>query len=196
LSAIWPCAYNTNRCSSAVGSNSTVFIDGRENVSERDAMRRGMTIDINGRTYKVITDNGIFEHNNINKAGLPAGSYASSIFAVPLTITGNFPVTYRQYVDYRLGSADVALLRGKEQFFWTDQGVYSWAIEQIKWCYKLALKTEQRVILRTPQLAGRIDAVKYIPTQHLREPDPDSPYHFDGGTSVRSGIGAPKAVWG
>lgn len=195
LTAIWPCAYNTNRCSSAVGANSTVYLEGTEMVAARDAMRRNMTIDINGRTYRVVTDTGIFEHNSTNNANLIPGEYASTIYMVPLTITGGFPVTYRQYVDYRRAAADVALLRGLEEFFWTDNGMFSWAVEQIKWCYKLALKTEQRVILRTPQLAGRIDAVKYSPLQHLREPDPDNPYYADGGVSIRPMLGNANAVW-
>jgi hypothetical protein len=195
LTAIWPCAYNTNKCSSAVGANSTVFIDGRENVSERDAMRNGMYLDVNGKRYPVITDTGIYEHNSTNTAGLIPGQYASSLYFVPLTINGGFPVTYWEYVDYRAAAPDVSLLRGKEDFFWTDQGLFSWAIEQVKWCYKLALKTERRVILRTPQLAGRIDDIKYEPLQHLRDADPDSPYWKDGGVSLRSTISTPQAVW-
>ncbi len=195
LTSVWPCAYNTTKCSPAVDTNSTVFIDGRENTSDRDAMRNGMYIDINGRRYPVVVDTGIFEHTNINNGNVPAGSYASSIYMVPLTITGGFPVTYREYVDYRQAQADVSLLRGREDFFWTDNGVYSWAIEQIKWCYKLALKTEQRIILRSPQLAGRIDNVMYSPLQHLREPYADSPYFYDGGVSIRPGLGSATAVW-
>lgn len=195
LTAIWPCAYNTNKCSSAVGANSTVFIDGRENVSERDAMRNGLYIDINGNRYPVVLDTGIYEQTNINDANVPAASYASTIYMVPLTITGGFPVLYREYVDYRRAAPDINLLRGMEEFFWTDNGVYSWALEQVKWCYKLALKTEQRVILRTPQLAGRIDNVLYTPLQHLRSPDPDSPYWKDGGVSMRSGLSSYNAVW-
>lgn len=114
---------------------------------------------------------------------------------VPLTITGGFPVLYREYVDYRQAAPDINLLRGNEMFFWTDQGVYSWAIEQIKWCYKLTLKTEQRIILRTPQLAGKIDNVLYTPMQHLRDADPDSPYWVNGGISATSAIGTPVAIW-
>ncbi len=195
LTAVWPCAYNTNRCSSAVNTNSTVFIDGRENVADRDAMRNGHYIDVNGMRYRVIEDTGIFEHNNVNNANLIAGEYASSIYMVPLTITGGFPVAYRQYVDYRRAGTDIGLLKGLEEFFWSDNGVFSWAVEQIKWCYKMALKTEQRIVLRTPQLAGRIDYVKYSPLQHLREPDPTSPYHYDGGVSIRGGLSEPYAVW-
>jgi len=189
LTAIWPCAYNTNRCASNVmGAQSQTVVLGDEMVAQRDAMRNGMYIDINGRRYRVITDTGIFEHNSTNNANLIPGEYASSIYMVPLSITGGLPVTYRQYIDYRRAQPDVSLLRGLESFFWTDNGVFTWAVEQIKWCYKMALKTEQRVILRTPQLAGRIDYVKYSPLQHLREPSPDSPYHYDGGTSIGPGL--------
>lgn len=196
LTAVWPCAYNTNKCASAVVSvDSQVFIDGRENTRDRDAMRNGMYIDINGRRYPVITDVGIFEHNSTNNGNLIPGEFASSIYMVPLSITGNFPSTYREYVDYKQAQPDISLLRGMEQFFWTDAGLYSWALEQIKWCYKLSLKTEQRVILRTPQLAGRIDNVKYSPLQHLREPFADSPYNFDGGVSVRDNLGTYYSVW-
>lgn len=196
LSAVWPCAYNTNRCVDGLTTTgASVVLDGRENTRDRDAMRNGMYLDINGRRYRVVTDTSIYEHNNANNANLDPGEYASSLYMVPLTIAGNFPVTYREYVDYRQASSDINLLRGKEEFFWTDNGMYSWAIEQIKWCYKLALKTEQRIILRTPQLAGRVDAIKYIPTQHLRDSDPSSPYFKDGGVSIRGMLGEPLSQW-
>jgi hypothetical protein len=152
-----------------------------------------MTIDVNGRNYPVFTDTGIFESTNVNNGNLAAGQYASSIYFVPLTVNGNFPVTFRQHVDYRQAAADINLLRGREDF-WTDRGIFSWALEQIKWCYKLSLKTEQRIVLRTPQLAGRIDNVMYSPLQHLREPDPDSSYWVDGGVSLRS-VPSSYAVW-
>lgn len=195
LSAYWPCAYNTNKCATSVAANSTVYVDGRQNVQERDAMRNGLYLDVNGNRYDVVLDTGIHEDTNTTKACLPAGSYSSSIYMVPLRITGNFPVLYREYVDYREALPDINLLRGNEQFFWTDNGVYSWFVEQIKWCYKLGVKTEQRVILRTPQLAGRIDNIRYDPLQHIREADPDSPYWVDGGVSLRAGMVNPYAVW-
>lgn len=195
LTAIWPCAYNTTKCTVAQTTNSTTFIDGRENIAERDAMRNGMYIDINGNRYPVVVDTGIYEKNNTNTAGLNPGQYAASIYMIPLTITGGFPVTYREYMDYRQAAPDVNLLRGMENFFWTDAGVYSWALEFNKWCYKMALKTEQRVILRTPHLAGRIDNVKYEPLQHLRDPYPASPYFADGGVSLGTPISTPYATW-
>ena len=157
-------------------------------------MRQSMTIDVNGRTYPVVVDDGIFEHNNVNNANCAAGEYASTIYFLPLTITGNFPVLYRQYKDYAAGTPNLRPLKGNF-IFWTDGGAYSWTLNQTRWCYDLSSKTEQRVILRTPQLAGRIDAVKYAPLQHLRDSDPDSAYWADGGVSVRPGLNLPYAVW-
>jgi hypothetical protein len=192
LTAVWPCSYLSNRCKTSAGSNVTVIND-NVNVAMRDQMRDSMTMPINGKTYRVVTDTGIFEKNNVNTAGLNAGQYASAIYAIPMTITGNFPVCYREYLDYRGISRDAADLNGT-QMFWTDDGIYLWASEVVKYCYKLSLRTEQRIVLRTPQLAGKIQNIKYTPLQHLRETYPDSQYNFDGGVSVR-GQSFGKAVW-
>jgi len=195
LSEIWPCQYNTNRCvSSMIGQQSELLVNGTEMVAVRDRMREQMFIDINGRRYPVVVDDGIFEANSTNDANLAAGQFASSIYMVPLTITGNFPVTFRQHVDYRLWRDDVNLLRGMANF-WTDRGIFSWAFEDIKWCYKLSLKTEQRIVLRTPQIAGKIQNIMYEPLQHLRSPFPASPYHADGGVSLRTVDDSGYAVW-
>lgn len=197
LSRVWPIIYNTDRVAIALAAatNARVNIDGRENIRERDRMRTLGELAINGRTYKVIEDTGINELNNVNNANLAAGEFASSIFMLPLRVVGNFPVTFRQNIDYRnaLLLQNINLLRGNQNF-WTDRGIFSWAFDDVKWCWTLTAKTEQRVVLRTPQLAGRIDNVKYTPLQHLREANPDSPYFVDGGVSVRA-VPAKNAVW-
>ena len=196
LSAVWPCAYNTNRCAnSVVGDQSRVFVDGRENVSERDRMRQGNTIDINGNNYPVITDTGIFEHNNVNNGNLNPGEYASSIYFVPLKVQNSMPVLFREYLDYRQSERDVAFTQGNLNAWWTDNGLFAWALTQEKWCYKFSLKTQQRIVLRAPHLAGRIDLIKYTPLQHLRESYPDSAYHFDGGVSLRANDPGYSSVW-
>ncbi len=196
LSAIWPIRYHTDR-SAAVPAGTTLFLDGREMVAERDAMRDGMVLKVNGRSYPVVTDDGIFEHDNINNANLAAGEYASTIYMLPLQIVGGLDATYMEYVDFRQAQPDAALLAGfggAPDFFWTDNGFFSWSIDQNRWCYQLSLKAEPRVVLRTPHLAGRIDSVKYVPLQHLRESDLDSPYHVDGGVSYRDPASV-NAVW-
>lgn len=194
LTQYWPIAYNTNRGAEILAGNTRLTLDATDMTAQRDAMRAAMTIAINGRTYPVVTDDGIFEHTNINNANVPAGSYASSIYMVPMTINGNFPVTYMEYYDYRVGMQQLQALMGK-QTWWTDGGSFSWALDPIiKWCTKLSAKTERRIVLRTPQLAGRIDHILYSPLQHLRESLPGSPYEYDGGVSTRAAQSL-YAVW-
>lgn len=196
LTAVWPIIYNTDKVAAATG-NSRLVIDGGDMVRERDAMRAGKYLMVNGRRYDVVTDPGIFEATNITNGNIPAGSYASSIYMVPLTINGSFPVTYRQHKNYRaMWAPELPLLRNRQRF-WTDDGVFSWSFEDNKWCLKLSAKTEQRIVLRTPQLAGRIDNVLYSPLQHLREFNPDggnNPYWINGGVSLRP-VPAKNAVW-
>ena len=195
LSRVWPIAYNTDRVAIALAAatNARVTIDGRENIRERDTMREMGQIAVNGRTYKVIEDTGINELNSSTSGSLSPGEYASDIYMVPLRVVGNFPVLFRQHKDYRQAITEFSVLRGKERF-WTDGGAFSWAFEDSKWCVKLTAKTEQRVVLRTPQLAGRIQNVKYAPLQHLREADPTDAHWVNGGVSLRS-TPSKSAVW-
>jgi len=195
LSRVWPIAYNTDRVAIALAAatNARVTIDGRENIRERDSMREMGRLAVNGRTYRVIEDTGINELNGDTSASLDPGEYASDIYMVPLRVVGNFPVTFRQHKDYRQAITEFAPLRGKERF-WTDSGLFSWAFEDTKWCVKMTAKSEQRVVLRTPQLAGRIQNVKYTPLQHLREADPSHPHWVNGGVSLRS-TPSKNAVW-
>lgn len=193
LSAVWPCSYLSSKCHLAGSTTNPIVINDNANVAMRDAMRNGKYIEINGNRYPVVTDFGIYEATNITTASLNPGQYASSIYMIPLTIQGNMPVTYREYLNYSLAQPNTALLNGTEEF-WTDGGIFSWAVEHVKWCYKLALRSEQRVVLRTPQLAGKIQRVKYSPLQHVRTPYPDDPYFKDGGVSVR-GHTFGQAVW-
>jgi len=198
LSACWPCRYLTNRCQDFAGTQVAVIND-ENNTSLRDKLRTDMYLPINGVNYPVIIDDGIFEHDHTNNpSNLVAGEFASSIYFVPKTVLGNFPATYREYLNYR---SPVALAATKpfvgfrRPDFWSDNGIFSWAYDGQLWCFLLGLKTEQRVILRTPQLSGRIDHVKYTPLQHLRSPDPASDYFDDGGVSLREGR-ASYSVWG
>jgi len=193
LSACWPCSYLSNRCKDDAGTQLAVMNDST-NVDMRDRMRGSLKLPVNGIEYDVVLDTGIFEHNNANNGNLAAGEFASTIYAIPVSINGGFPTCYREYVDYRQAAPDEALLRGRPNWFHTDAGMYSWTYLELRWCYSLALKTEQRVVLRAPQLAGALQNVQYSPLQHLREPDFSSSYHVDGGVSYRPS-GTRYSVW-
>ena len=194
LTAVWPCKYLTNKCTTGSSSTSNIaaVINDTTNMDMRTEMRNGMFLEVNGKKYPVILDDGIYEYDSTNST-LPAGRYASTLYVVPMVVRGTMPVTYREYLDYRAFAPEVALLNGMNDF-WTDAGVYSWAIDNNKWCYKLALRSRQRIILRTPHLAAKIQNIAYEPLRHLRDPLPESSYWDDGGVSIRSdSLGA--AVW-
>jgi hypothetical protein len=199
LSACWPCRYLTNRCQDFAGTQVAVMND-ESNVNLRDKLRDGMYLPINGINYPVVIDDGIFEHDSTNNPNnLVDGEFASTIYFVPLTVLGNFPVTYREYLDYRSSVAQANLkpfMNMRRPDFWSDNGIFSWAYDGQLWCYLLGLLTEQRIILRAPQLSGRIDHVKYTPLQHLRSPDPTSDYWLDGGSSGPPPQRASYATWG
>jgi hypothetical protein len=167
------------------------------NVRMRDEMRNGQYIDINGRRYPVVEDDGIFESNNVNTAGLAAGEYSSSIYFVPLRVRGNFPVTYWEHIDYRQVGAQLAALGSgvRNVPFWTDNGRFLWVYRDNSFCFDLQAKVEPRVVLRTPHLAAKIQGVEYSPMLHLRSPYPDSPYFKNGGLSTRSVVDTTYAVW-
>lgn len=195
LSSVWPCRYLTHRCATDAGTNPVVIND-NVNVQMRDQMRNGMYIDINGNRYPVVTDDGIFEHTNINNANVTAGSYASSVYMVPTRIRGNFPTVYWEHIDYRGIQAQLAPLGAgaRNAPFWTSDGRFLWVYRENGYCFDLQAKVEPRVVLRTPQLAGKIQNVLYTPLTHLRDSQPSSPYWQDGGVSLRS-VTSGSHVW-
>lgn len=198
LSAIWPCRYLTQRCVTSPGvTGMSININGSEQVAMRDAMRNGLYIDINGNRYPVVLDDGIHEYTNATHASVPAGFWASSLYFVPLRVRGNFPVLYWEHIDYTELQRQLAPLGAgmRNTPFWTDNGRWLWVYKENGYCFSLQVKTEPRVILRTPHLAGKIQNVRYSPMEHLRSPFPDSPYWKNGGSSFRPEDTDGFAVW-
>lgn len=196
LSSIYPCRYLTNRCTNSSGT-AVVTINDDTAVRARDAMRQGMYLDINGRRYEVVEDDGIYEANSTNSTSVPKGSYASSIYFIPTKVRGNFPVLYWEHKDYRGLAGEIAPMGAgaKNVQFWTDGGRFMWAMTQNRFCFDLQAKIEPRIVLRTPNLAGKIQNVMYSPKRHLRSADPASSYFANGGSSLRNTPPAGYAVW-
>jgi hypothetical protein len=148
-------------------------------------MQQSMMMWLNGRRYRVITDDGIYEYDSTNDANnVPAGSFASNIYFVPLRIMGQRDVTFYEHLDYRVGRQEIADAR-LQQTYWTDDGRFLWTNETQKFCFTVSGEIRPRVVLLTPQLAGRIDHVLYSPLQHMRSWDPSSDYFFKGGEDSR-----------
>ncbi len=189
LTACWPCSYLTYRCTfRAADTQAQVNVDAADHVAMRDQMRNGNYLLIDGERVDVVIDDGIVEEADADNAAIGPGEFASDIYFIPMTIKGGMAVTYWEYLDYSQG-AMMAVEDGRLQsYYWTDGGRFSWHAKPPKnWCNQWMAKIEPRIIFLTPQLAGRIQNVRYAPLQHTRDPFPSDPYFVDGGETSRTG---------
>lgn len=186
LSAIWPVKYLTlGNTAPPAGVSNTIVLNDNVNVDMRDRMREQMMIPINGVWYPVITDDGIDEESAADTDELQPGEFASDIYIVPVRAAG-MTTLYWEHLDYRGVNSQLQVAGQANPYWTTDNGRYLWTLEHLNWCFYLLCKIEPRVILRTPQLAGRLQSVKYSPLQHLRSPFEDSPYFKKGGVEEYS----------
>jgi hypothetical protein len=103
---------------------------------------------------------------------------------IPTKIMGSRDVCYYEHLDYRKGRREISDAR-LTNTYWTDDGRFLWTNETTKFCFTVSGEIRPRIILLTPQLAGRINHVMYAPAQHLRSWDQDSDYFFKGGEDDR-----------
>ncbi|KKL23001.1 hypothetical protein LCGC14_2429760, partial [marine sediment metagenome] len=190
LTAVWPCSYLTYRCTfrAAGAAQERVNVDAKDQIDLRDSMRQGQWLLIDGEQVPVVMDDGITEETDADNALIPAGQFASDIYFIPLSVRGGRAATFMQYLDYQQG-AMLAVQDGRlTDSFWTDGGRFLWHKKPpLNWCTQWVAKIEPRIILLTPQLAGRVQNVRYQPLQHTRQPFPDDPYFVDGGETSRAG---------
>jgi hypothetical protein len=182
LTRFWPIRYNTEGGGLSQAGLDNLFL---ENVRMRDAMRNGQYLTINSRQYRVVLDDCIMEETTADNAAIPLGGYASDIYIVPITARGGtLRTTYWEYFDFRQNV--LPQMEGLPVWFWSDDGVFLWTMGAPKnWCLDVSSQFQPRLIMRTPQLAGRLQNVTYIPLQHTDDPLPSQPYHVNGG--VRTG---------
>lgn len=166
------CLYNTNFC-----ATNTNFINDYA-VRERDAMRNGMYIVLNGKTYIVEVDNGMPIQDATSDPDHHTGSERSAdIYFIPLTLNG-MAVTYLRYQDLRRGAqefADAGQFGQRPPFRWTDDGKYVLTSQWVETCYLHSARILPGLVMLTPQLAFRINNVLWSDAIPLRSPYPDSP---------------------
>ncbi len=178
IAKLWPCISATFGCMPGLGSESTTQITPVISLDNQAAMREDMLRDprlaIGGNTYRVIIDDALVEDD------LGSGTLSSDIYFLPLTVRGGFEVLFKQHVDYNQGALPAAEQAGMGQIFRTDNGQFLWwSKPNNNVCIQLGSKTEQRVVLLTPHLAGRLEDVAYTPLQHGPDPFRDQPYFND-----------------
>lgn len=160
-------------------TNGRANLDASGVYNERDAIRVSHLIPINGRFLRVVEDDAIAETNIGNVSGVPA--YTSTIYGIPLTVLGGFPVTFWEWWNHANAQSMAMQARTSGLTWVTDGGMFRWHSEFNKGCLKLNAKFKPRLRMRTPQLAWRINNVGYAPLVHFDSWDPDSTYFVDGG---------------
>jgi hypothetical protein len=191
ITAVWPCAYQTTGCTTFVnnGVNSLV-INASDQVAFRDEMRQGNYLMIDGERVEVVLDDGITELSSTDTNRVGTGCFASDVYFIPVTVRGGIAVTYFEYLDFQAGAMQEVADGNYNSYFWTDGGIYLWHNKPpVNWCVQVEAKIEPRIVLRTPQLAGRIQNIQYCPLQHVRTPFSGDPYGPTGtqGVSTRWG---------
>lgn len=202
LTRVWPCQYNTDGCAMPAtttgGATINLNQDAAEQVRFRDEMRNGMFLLIDGRRIPVIVDDCIMEQNNADNGAIPIGGFASDIYMIPFSIRGGtYRTFYWEYFDYRAATLpDATMAKAAPTFFWSDSGVFLWGLKAPdNWCLEVISKIEPRMILRTPQLAGRLQNVVYVPLQHTDDPLPSQDYWTDGGVASGRPYPSPYSEW-
>ena len=188
LTRFWPVQYNTDGTGVNSAAYDSLYL---ENVRMRDAMRDGNYLLINSKPYQVILDDCIMEENQSVNGAIPIGGFASDIYIVPLTARGgSLRTLYWEYYDYR--NDVIPQMSGLPTWYWSDNGAFLWSMKAPdNWCMEAIAKTEPRLILRTPQLAGRLTDVVYVPLQHTDDPLPSQYYHVNGGVKTGRPLPSP-----
>ncbi len=182
LTDVWPCAYNTYRCSTSLDADTDrQFVDAASQRRFADDMRQGNYLLVDGIRYPVILDAYMPETQPVG------GVFESDIYLLPLRVMG-VPTLYWEF--FNEGNAELSAFLSTipgEAIKVTDGGAYIIWSKRTNLCYQLQAKTMLRLILETPWLAGRLNDVRYSPLQHEIEPDPSAGYHLNGGLTSRPG---------
>jgi len=163
IAKLWPCVFASYGCLPQPDGTITPVISLDNQAALRQDILEGRYLPIGGRRIPVVVDDALVE-----TAASPSG-FTTDIFYLPFTVKGGYEVLFREFLDYRQGA-----LLGAAQgqygpgVFQSDGGEFLWWTKpNNNVCIQLGSKTEQRVVLLTPQLAGRIDSVGYDPLQHV-----------------------------
>ena len=190
LTYIWPCEMATNRCGGDVGN---VDVRGISiNVNNRDEvidMQRNSYLWIDGDRVPVLQDSYV----PVDKTTLVVeGLYKADAYFLPLRAFGGRPVLFKDYFNlnspYGLGDAMFRnqvvpdnVVRNTANGMW--QIILNPAMSG---CRTIEYEIYPRVILRTPQIAGRITNIVYAPPFSQTAWNPSDIDYLNGGTTTRT----------
>ena len=194
LTEVWPCSYHTYRCQVQDSAliDPVPSLDSAAMSRFRDEMRgnfqtmQGQYLLIDGEQVQVVIDDGITETQNAGS------SFNSSLYFIPITVTGGVPVTYWEHFDFSgpNSAEDIAKMAPDGSYFVSDGGRFLWHRKPpSNWCVEMAALTKPRIMLLTPYIAARMTNIRYTPLAHERDYDTSSSYYADGGGYQRDWYG-------
>lgn len=205
ITANWPCTYLTYRCIfGADADQARLNIDAAEVIRMRDAMRNGEYLIIGSKRYEVILDGYMHEQTEAeisSGGGTPTADstcFASDVYIVPLRVAGNILSLYWEYFNFDMAMQAAADMRMANGPFWSTDGgrwLWNWKLH-VNTCIQAIARIRPRILLRTPQLAMRLQNVMYCHgTQfNVRDVLPGDSFFVNGGVTGRS-FTQPFSAW-
>lgn len=181
----WPCSMATYRCN--LTSNAQLSLSAERQDQIRQEMRNGMFLWVDGEQIPVQIDDFITE-TRPDAAGAP-NTYQSDIWLLPETFAGGYDALFMEYINFAgaNGLQEAAAEWGVSAFYdVTDGGMF--AIHHKppnNWCVQDLALIKPRLILLTPQFAGRLQNVKYTTLQHEISPIIGENSYLGGGVAAR-----------
>jgi hypothetical protein len=153
-----PCDMAQPWCAMPSGVTQNIDLNSGTNLfylAMREQVAQTMTLRLNGRMYNVVIDDAT--PYTIDGT---SGALEADIWFLPLTVRGRNVLTI-QHMDYSRLGAELALVPGslRDAAGWTDGGRFHLTWNYRNWCFNIQMKTEWRIKLLTPQLAGRVTNV-------------------------------------
>ena len=155
-----------------------VIVSGSELVQFRDEMRRGKYLMIMGERVPVAIEQGIPKTAASN-------GWSSAIYFIPTMAAGQ-RVTYIEGFNQNNASVTELLAQANVSIEVLENGLWSAGAGQTGLGMELYFGMRPRLVMRTPQLAARIEDVVYNFAQGIypRDEYPAQAYYVNGGHYV------------
>lgn len=181
ITEVYPRSYLT------IGNNMTddssgnrVIVNGSEINAFRDSMRREKFIWIMGERVPVAIENGI------EKTAVATG-WRSQIYYIPM-LSGGRKVTYIDGFDQGNAPVQEFVNLTGARYRTENNGLWALAHNQTNFAWEILVSQKPRLIMRTPQLAARIENVVYNFNASIypRDAYPDQAYYSNEGRYINS----------
>jgi hypothetical protein len=177
ITAVWPCAYDTYRCTLTDNGTDQRVISVDEQIKKTEDMRQGKYLLVDGQQVEWISDDSATETTGDNV------TWTTSIYVVPLKFLGNNPGVYVQYFDF-----DTApqvefrnLYNQNDKVTTSDNGRFIWVRRSDGFCASMDAVERPRYVLDVPFLSARITNVSYTPLLSMRSGWNDDARFYNGG---------------